>query len=272
MLGLRISELLQVRLTTPLLVGVWGAPLPPVLPAGACDRLVLPPAPPTRGRGTRVEAPTDPLTGPLPDIGPMLPYIGSTLVDNYNLHPTTYCSSAVHPHTVHIHHNAPCLYSPYTPGLNTHQLTALTLLNLYAHALTHAVASNTKIDEHGHLEQPIVVQGVHSHVNMFQPAVFQLNTVGPNCLPLINQTATANNEASNMASDVNKMATDVNKMAPLPQLDKDKMAASSGVRNAFLYRPFEELYMSCDYDETGKPSLKGVNYELVECLRALHES
>ncbi|KAA0190257.1 hypothetical protein HAZT_HAZT006377 [Hyalella azteca] len=86
----RIEKPRRVRLTTPLLVGVWGAPLPPVLPAGACDRLVLPPAPPTRGRGTRVEAPTDPLTGPLPDIGPMLPYIGSTLVDNYNLHPTTY--------------------------------------------------------------------------------------------------------------------------------------------------------------------------------------
>ncbi|KAF2348748.1 hypothetical protein FHG87_020496 [Trinorchestia longiramus] len=211
-----------------------------------------------------------PLQQPLPDVGPLLPYIGAVVVDNYDHQPTQYVTSntTLHPHTVHLHHNAPALYSPYSVGLNLHQLTALTLVNLYAHALTYAVTSKAKIDSAGHLETPIVVQGVHSHVNMIQPAVFQLNTIGPHCYPLLNTSHfdTEQSEQTKMADDA------VTKMAALPQLNKNKMVEGSGVRNVFFYRAFDKLYLSCEYDNTAKPSLKGVNYDLVSLLRAMHEA
>lgn len=103
---------------------------------------------------------------------------------------------------------------------------------------------SSQLNSAGHLSTPVVVQGVHSHLNLFQPAVFQLNTLGPHCSPIT--------------------SADLSHINPHHARDGDN------VRNVFFYQPFEKLYDKCQY-VVAKPTLSGVNERLISVLRALHE-
>lgn len=186
-----------------------------------------------------------PLQNPLPPIYPLLPFIGAKKMDQYEEQgDTQYVMGApgVFPHTVHIHHVAPLMP---LPSLDGEQRTALTLLNLYGHALSFAVASRAQVNSAGHLERPLVVQGVHWDQHQVQTAVFQLNTLGPHCRPL----------------------------APhLSHITDSDAEAGAGIRNAFFAEPFQDLYSKCDRDDSGQPLLVGLNTEVVASVRALCEA
>jgi len=242
------------------------APLPALVAPGASDLFVPPPLDDrTRRRVQRkliAEETGGPLQQALPDCGPLEPYIGGEILDDYTSVESRPQHPHTHPHTLHLHHHAEKL------TVHLHQLTALTLLHLHATALSYALQRQIPISESGLLSRPVVVQAVHSHLNQFQAACFQLNTLGPLLTPLQSLTVSTLPPAD-PADPPTRSATP----APYPHLSHllPPGERNSHTRNVFRHTPFLPLYTRAELVGGGKPTLTGFNANTVAIIRALHE-
>ena len=101
-----------------------------------------------------------------------------------------------------------------------------------------------QINDDGHLAQPITIQCIHSHFNLFQVGTFQLNTIADN-------TQLVHSKIRSTSNSKNPRTT---------------------ARNVFFYQPFQQLYRDCAYDDSAKPILTDLNTDLLTLLRAVHEN
>lgn len=196
------------------------------------------------------------LQQPIPHAGPVEPYLAAEVLDQYEDRRSYYAlgssSLSSAPHTLHIHDNSERLDN------QEHQITALSLLHLHTVALSYAMHMQLKVNSEGHLENPVVVQAIHSHLNMFQGCVFQLNTIGPHLTPMQSLSVGP------------KKSVSTTPYPHLAHLTPFRERGGENVRNMFFHTPFQQLYQECKY-EVARPTLTGVQDGVVETLRALHE-
>jgi len=243
------------------------APLAPFSTTGEADLFVAPPMDDrTRRKIQRrliEEEKGGPLQQPLPDCGPVEPYIGADILDDYDSVESRPPHPRTHPHTLHLHHNCERL------TLHQEQLTALTLLHLHAAALTYALTHQVPVSPSGLLSRPVVVQAAHSHLNLFQAACFQLNTLGPFLTPLRSLTVT-----SEPSLDPSTPVARSSHTSPYPHLSSLLPPAQRNhhTRNVFLHTPFTPLFSKAELVGGGRPTLTGFSAGVVAVLRALHEA